>query len=272
MSKHNTFERHKADRSGAEFDRDGSWQRWQMDELKQPPQPQPSDQISQHQRRVKAAQEAAKQAQQRETEKRQALYDETRQKAEKDGYQVGFERGRQEGQTQGIDEGREQAKQELEQQIQQAVTPLEPLARRFTEALEKLDDDIAQSLVELALTTGKHLAGDALEASPEHILPIVRELLHTEPPLIGQQRLWLHPDDHDLVARHLGDELGAASWKLQPDAQLGRGSCRVTSAQGEVDATFASRWQAINTRKRQRDAAPNTRKRQRDAAPTHSSL
>lgn len=258
MSNPGSFNKHRprAERAtAAEFDRDGSWQRWQMDELKQPPQPPQSDQASQHQRRVAAARKAAEQARQREAEQRQALYDDIRQKAEADGYQAGFERGRKEGQAQGLDEGRDQAQQELEQQIKQTVTPLEPIAQRFTDALEKLDDDIAQSLVELALATGKHLAGDALEASPEHVLQIVRDLLHTEPPLIGQQRLWLHPDDRELVARHLGDELGAAGWKLQPDAQLGRGSCRVTSAQGEVDATFASRWQAINTRKRQRDAA-----------------
>ncbi|SHM27335.1 flagellar assembly protein FliH [Vreelandella subglaciescola] len=261
MSKSGAFNRHKTDRPAAEFDRDGSWQRWQMDELQQPPQPRQSSQTSQHQQRAAAARQAAEQARKRDAEKRQALYDEVRRKAEEEGYQAGFERGRQEGQAQGLDAGREQAQQELEQQIQQAVAPLEPLARQFTDALEQLDDGIAQSLVELALETGKHLAGDALDASPEYILRVVRDLLHTEPPLVGQQRLWLNADDHDLVARHLGDELNAAGWKLQPDAQLGRGSCRVTSAQGDLDATFESRWQAINTRKRKRDASP-----------THSSL
>lgn len=245
-----------SDRPSAEFDRDGSWQRWQMGELKQPPRAQNNEHTSQHQRRAAAARKAAEQARQQEAEKRQAAYEEIRRQAEADGYQAGLERGRAEGHTQGLAEGRDQAQQELEDRLQQTLAPLEPLARRFTEALEQLDDSIAQSLVELALTTGKHLAGDALDASPEQVLQVVRELLHTEPPLIGQQRLWLHPEDHALVARHLGDELDAAGWKLQPDAQLARGSCRVTSAQGEVDATFESRWQAINMHKRKRDTAP----------------
>lgn len=244
-----------SDRSTAEFDRDGSWQRWQMGELKQPPRSQDNEPASQHQRRAAAARKAAEKARQQEAEKRQAAYEEIRRKAEEDGYQAGLERGREAGHAQGLAEGREQAQQELEDRLKQTLAPLEPLARQFTEALEQLDDNIAQSLVELALETGRHLAGDALDAHPEQVLQVVRELLHTEPPLIGQQRLWLHPDDHALAAKYLGDELEAAGWKLQPDAQLGRGSCRVTSAQGEVDATFESRWQAINTRKRKRDTA-----------------
>ena len=80
----------------------------------------------------------------------------------------------------------------------------------------------------------------------------MRELLHTEPPLVGQQRLWLNPNDHALVEEHLGNELRAANWKLQPDDQLARGGCRVTSAQGEIDATFESRWQAIQAQSRKR--------------------
>ncbi|GAA3893729.1 flagellar assembly protein FliH [Halomonas cibimaris] len=245
-----------SDRPGAEFDRDGSWQRWQMGELKQPTRakdPQPG--ASQQQRRAAAARKAAEQARQREAEKRQEEYAKLRQQAEEDGYKAGFERGREEGREQGLSEGRQQAQQELEKQLKETLAPLEPLARRFTQALDQLDDSVAQSLVELALSTGKYLAGDALSASPEQVLETVRALLHTEPPLVGQQRLWLHPDDHALVAHHMGDELDAAGWKLQPDAQLARGDCRITSEQGEVDATFESRWQAINARKRTRDSA-----------------
>ncbi len=34
--------------------------------------------------------------------------------------------------------------------------------------------------------------------------------------------------------------------------QLARGGCRVTSAQGEIDATFESRWLAIQAQSRKR--------------------
>lgn len=254
MSRQNSLDRQDTDHSVAEYDRNGNWQRWQMEELQQPRAPGARQgQAAKQKQRAAAARKAAEQARQREADKRQALYDDVRRQAETDGYQAGFERGQEEGRTQGLEEGRDQAKQELEKQIAQTVAPLEPLAREFTDALERLDDEVAQDLVELALSTGKNLAGEALDASPEQVLQVVRDLLHTEPPLIGQQRLWLHPDDNELVAAKLGDELVAAGWKLQPDNQLRRGSCRVTSAQGDVDATFESRWQAIKTRRTPND-------------------
>lgn len=245
--------------SSPEFDRHRSWQRWQMDELV--PQHKEANQApavpSAHQRKVLAAQKAAEQAHQREQQEREELYERLRQEAEEAGYQAGLQQGHEEGLAKGLEEGRAQAKEELQEQIHQAVTPLHTLAKQFADALERIDEIVAHDLVALSLATGKQLAGEALQETPKQILNIVRELLHTEPPLVGQQRLWLNPEDHTLVETHLGNELSAANWKLQPDDQLARGGCRVTSAQGELDATFESRWQAIQSQARKRHS-PNT--------------
>lgn len=236
------------------FDRHGDWRRWQMDELATKTSEHTSDRdmSSAHQRKVQAAQKAAELAHQREEQERQALHDQIRQQAEEEGYKAGFQQGHQEGMEKGLAEAAEQAHLELQEQIRSTVTPLKTLGKQFSDALERIDDTIAHDLVELALATGKQLASDALQETPEQILAIVRELLHTEPPLVGQQRLWLNPHDHTLVEEHLGNELRAANWKLQPDDQLARGGCRVTSAQGEIDATFESRWQAIQAQLRKR--------------------
>ncbi|MCL7929282.1 flagellar assembly protein FliH [Halomonas llamarensis] len=244
----------------AEFDRHGHWRRWQMDELSQPVQRNPGEPESpadEHKRKVAAAQKAAESARKREEQERQALYDKVRRQAEEEGYQAGFERGQKEGHAQGLVDGREQASKELKEQVKQTITPLVTLTQAFNEALAQLDNTVAHDLVDLALATGKQLASDALDASPEYILDTVRQLLHTEPPLVGQQRLWLNPEDHAIVEQHLGDELRAANWKLQPDDQLARGGCRVTSAQGELDATFESRWQSIQSQTRQRHITPS---------------
>ncbi|MGM0614023.1 MAG: flagellar assembly protein FliH [Pseudomonadota bacterium] len=238
----------------SEFDRHESWRRWKMDELAKPVQrsKEPESPAAIHRRKVAAAQKAAEEARQREEQARKAEYQKIRQQAEQEGYQAGFKRGQQEGHAEGLEAGQQEAKQALEQQISQTLTPLAHLAKQFDDALARLDESLADDLVKLALLTGRQLAGEALEAKPEEILRLVRQLLHTEPPLVGQQRLWLNPEDHALVSQHLADELNAANWKLQPDDQLARGGCRVTSAQGELDATFESRWQAINAHRRQR--------------------
>lgn len=236
------------------FDRHGDWRRWQMDELATTASPHTSDGEvpTAHQRKVQAAQKAAELARQREENERQELYERIRQQAEEEGYKAGFENGHKDGLAKGREEGAEQSQVELKEQIRLAVTPLKPLAKQFSDALERIDETIAHDLVELAMATGKQLASDALKEAPEQILAIVRELLHTEPPLVGQQRLWLNPDDHSLVEEHLGNELRAASWRLQPDDQLARGGCRITSAQGEIDATFESRWLAVQAQLRKR--------------------
>ncbi|WP_434983844.1 flagellar assembly protein FliH [Vreelandella zhaodongensis] len=244
-----------------EFDRHGSWRRWQMDELSEQPSNPPQNGVpalSAQQRKVAAAKKAAEQAHQREEQERQALYERIRQEAEEAGYQAGLTRGHQEGLEQGLSEGRAQADEELEKRVRQTLGPLHSLAKQFSDSLERIDETVAHDLAELALATGKQLAADALQERPEQILEIVRELLHTEPPLVGQQRLWLNPQDHALVKEHLGSELKAASWSLQPDDQLARGGCRVTSAQGELDATFESRWQSVVAQLRKRHHSSDT--------------
>lgn len=231
-------------------ERHAPWRRWQMDEL-HAERPEES---------ARQALDPAVEARRREAFQRQAelkaLREKVMQEAREEGYRAGFEEGRQAGHAEGLDEGRLEAQKELEQQVRDTVAPLRPLAEEFSIALALLDEEIANDLVELALATGHQLAGEALKARPRQVLELIGALLHTEPPLVGQQRLWLHPLDHKLVEEHLGAELAAAGWKLQPDAQLTRGGCRVTSANGELDATWETRWQAVKSQVRRRRAAP----------------
>ncbi|MCE8019879.1 flagellar assembly protein FliH [Halomonas sp. MCCC 1A11036] len=231
--------------------RHAPWQRWQMGELHSE---------AAGERTAAPQQDPAVQARRREQFQRQAelkaLRERVMEEAREEGYRAGFESGRSEGHAQGLEEGRQEAQRELERQVHETVKPLAPLAERFASALEQLDGEIATDLVELALAAGHQLAGEALKARPRQVLELVKALLHTEPPLVGQQRLWLHPQDHKLVEEHLGTELAAAGWKLQPDAQLTRGGCRVTSANGELDATWETRWQAVKAQVRRRHSAP----------------
>ncbi|XKE45447.1 flagellar assembly protein FliH [Halomonas organivorans] len=231
------------------------WRRWQMGELRTPARPTERGQSESRPKRD----EGDRQAREREARRRQEALDALREQAHREAYEEGLREGREaghaEGLAQGLEEGRRQADAELERRLEETVAPLAPLARHFGEALEALDETVAEDLVDLALATGRQLAGEALKARPRQVLELVRALLHTEPPLVGQQRLWLHPLDHRLVAKTLGEELEAAGWRLQPDDQLSRGGCRVTSANGELDATWETRWQAIQDQVRQRRPA-----------------
>ncbi|MDT0500501.1 MULTISPECIES: flagellar assembly protein FliH [unclassified Halomonas] len=234
-----------------------AWRRWEMDELGAP-----QAESERHLGPTRDDPEAERRR--KERQRRQADLDALREQAMQEGrdagYQEGLEAGHREGLAKGLEEGRQQARQELEARKHELLAPLGELAQQFSSALDTLDEVIAEDLADLALETGRKLAGEALEERPDQVLEVVRALLHTDPPLLGQQRLWLHPQDHALVEKHLGEELSAAGWALQPDDQISRGGCRVTSASGELDATWERRWQAIEAQVRRRSPqAPGQR-------------
>ena len=217
------------------------WRRWRMDELDDGP------------RRASPVVDEENEATFDHQSELRALRDKVREEARQEGYRDGFEEGHREGHAQGLDEGRRQGEEETARQRTQTLAPLAELARGFGEALATLDQGVAEDLVELALATGRQLAGDALREQPEQILALIRELIHDEPSLNGKTRLWLHPDDLAVVEQELSAELAAAGWKLHPDDQLSRGGCRVTSPSGELDASWESRWEAISNQVRRRN-------------------
>ncbi len=224
-----------------------SWRRWRMGELD-------------GDRDRGATRPATADAEQRKAFQHQAelqaLRHQAREEARREGHREGFEAGRQEGHAQGLEEGRRAGEHETARQRQEALAPLAELVNQFRLALADLDHAIAEDLVDLALATGRQLAGDALREEPAEILNLVRTLIHEEPALNGKTRLWLHPEDLSLVEQTLHAEFQAAGWKLHPDDQLSRGGCRVTSPSGELDATLESRWENLAARVRRRARRP----------------
>ena len=182
-----------------------------------------------------------------------ALRRRTRETARKEGYDAGFQSGREAGYQHGLDAGRQAGEQEMHQQQRDLLHPLTTMAGNFHQALQRLDDDIASELVDLALIVGRKLAGDALRDTPEQILALIRQLLRDAPLASGKPTLWLHPDDLALARAHLHAELDTAGWQMLADEQLQRGGCRLTSHAGEIDASVGTRWQQLLGTLRRRD-------------------
>ena len=238
------------------------WQRWQMTEL-------PAAQAS---NTPMAQPKQAGQAKPSLSDEER--FEQLRKAAHKSGYsaghKAGFEQGLAEGREQGhaeahevgLAEGRAQAVTELETRSRAELQPLHTLMQSLAEAQGQMDDEIAHSLVELALCVGQQLARDALDAKPESLLHTVRELLHSEPALSGKPRLWLHPVDLQLVETQLGGEITAAGWQLQPDDAMQRGGCRLISRSGEIDASWEERvalvWRQVRSPRRRRQTVLNS--------------
>jgi flagellar assembly protein FliH len=152
---------------------------------------------------------------------------------EKSGYQQGYLRGQAEGHAAAVAAVHEQARQ------------LRELALSLPAALRMAEGTVADDLLALALDLARQVLGQALTLDPQAMLAVVRELLHTEPALVGTPQLLLHPDDAGLVAAHLSEDLQAAGWRIRCDTGITRGGCRVTASSGEHDATLETRWDRV---------------------------
>jgi len=174
----------------------------------------------------------------------------------RDGHAQGLAEGRAQGHAQGLAQGHAEG-------LAAGLAGAGAHAQRWLDlsaglpaALRRADAEITDALLALALTIARQVVHRTLEAQPEWMLPLVRELLHAEPALQGDPRLLLHPDDVALVRDGLGAELEACGWRLVADEQIGRGGCRVLTTGGEVDATLETRWQCATEALRQGTDTP----------------
>ena len=151
------------------------------------------------------------------------------------------EQARQEGYHAGRAEGYAQGQQEAARE----ATRLSNLADTFSQELSKADETISQQVLDLSLDLARALLKSALAIRPELVIPVVKEAVRYLPVLHQPALLYLNPDDAVLVKERIGDELTKMGWQLTDDAQLEPGSCRVETANNQIDASLPTRWQRL---------------------------
>lgn len=206
-----------------------AWKRWQMDSLDprealrkvleaqlpvEPPPPPPVD---------------------------FAALDAMREGARKEGYAQGYTQG----QTQGYGDGHREGYARGLESARNEAARLQELAGNFREALGRVDIEISEALIALALDVARQLVRKTMEIDPAALIPAARELINAEPPLSGAPCLLLNPEDMTLVETHLQGELEGAGWTLRADATVARGGCIASAASGELDATLGTRWERV---------------------------
>lgn len=132
--------------------------------------------------------------------------------------------------------------------IQQAhgeAAQIHALLQDLQDALNQVDEQIAQSLLDLSLEVARKMVGETLLAKPEVVLKIVSDAINGLPHFNQNAHLILHPDDAELVRKQMGEQLSHAGWKIFTDAQIRRGGCRVETAHSHVDAAVEARWKRI---------------------------
>ena len=156
---------------------------------------------------------------------------------------AGFEEGRAAGHAEGLEAGRAEGYVEGRAQAEAEAARLAGLADSLDEALRELDGEIAEQLMALAIEMARRMVKLTLAEHPEAILETVRSALLQLPQ--GHAHIQLHPDDLALVREHLGEQLAHAGHRLQEDARLARGECRIDGQGAQVDATLETRWRRV---------------------------
>ncbi|WP_373974859.1 FliH/SctL family protein [Chitinibacter sp. SCUT-21] len=142
-----------------------------------------------------------------------------------------------EGYQAGLAEGRAQAQLELQQ--------LGPLLQNIAQACQQSEQVLADSVLELALLVAKQMIGDELRQHPKQLLVPIREALAAIPTATNPAKLYLAPDDLQLLQHDLRYELPEDVWRFVADEQLSTGSCRIETPNTQLEFSLASRWKKI---------------------------
>ncbi|MDB5989717.1 MAG: flagellar assembly protein FliH [Herbaspirillum sp.] len=164
-----------------------------------------------------------------------------RAQAHEEAYAAGLKQGHDAGYAAGARSAFEVGMQDNTVVLQQ----LREIAVSFATEVAASGETIAPQLLDLALDIAKAMLKTALPIRPELVLPIVSATMHALPGLQLPATLSLHPDDAELVRKHIGEDLSANGWLIAANEDIERGSCRVDNAANLIDGSSATRWRRI---------------------------
>jgi flagellar assembly protein FliH len=168
-----------------------------------------------------------------------------KQAARDEAYASGFEEGRVAGQEAGHQEGYQAGYTAGSAQALIETEQVQRLMQSLQTALNQIDEQLAQSLLNLSLEIARKMVMETLQVKPEIILKIVSAAIGGLPQFNQNAHLRLNPEDAELVKKHMGEHLSSAGWKIFPDTRVERGGCQVETAHSNVDASNETRWKRI---------------------------
>ncbi|MGZ5052001.1 MAG: flagellar assembly protein FliH [Methylobacter sp.] len=163
------------------------------------------------------------------------------QQAYDEAFELGKKQGFQEGYAEGSKKGYEENAHLLQSQAAIMVSLLESLSEPF----KKLDDEVEQELVRLAISIAAQIIRREIKLNPGQIVGVVREAVNVLPLSSQKISLKLHPDDADVVRSALALDDISPSWGIIEDPLIARGGCEVDTDVSHVDATVEHRLAAV---------------------------
>ena len=172
----------------------------------------------------------------------------------------------QEGYEQGYRDGLAALEDFKKSHSAQVSASVGELVRNFDDQWARLEHSMAQSLTRSVVLLARQVLRTELATRPELVGDVVSEALRTTLMNARHVVVRVHPEDLPLVAQGAGDILQSRGARLQADATVARGGCRVESDAGLIDATIQARW--ARAAQRMGPALPwNDEEASADAAP-----
>ena len=166
----------------------------------------------------------------------------------KQGYSEGFEEGKSKGYEEGFAQGKQQGFAEGQTLAHEQAQQLSTLLGDTHNQLENLFSEMGGALLNTAVRIANHVLQQTLQAQPEQLLHIVRNLLESNRDDQSGLTFYVSPSDYSLVNDYLQKQEHLAAWRVQADDNITTGGCRVRTALGDIDATLETRWhRAIHT-------------------------
>lgn len=149
-----------------------------------------------------------------------------RQQAQQEGFEAGH--------AEGLAAGRAEAEADT-QRLRQMLGQL----GHFT---EEAGADLAENVLDLALTVARELARAEIAADKQRLVPVIREMIETMPIMKPPARILANPEDVESLQAMLGAELPEDTWRLVADPNIEPGGCKIETATSRADLTLATRW------------------------------
>lgn len=173
------------------------------------------------------------------------LRQQAEQKGYADGEQRGYKEGHEKGYNEGFEAGREAGLAQGKEAQQEVIHRLNQLFEEVRLSLDNLDVIIPSRLMQISIEAVHALVGKQISINTEALKQNIDTLLAEEKWLKGDIMLWLNEADKTLLENELADKLAQQGWQIGVDPNILPGSCRVTSAEGELDATLNTRLEAL---------------------------
>lgn len=158
-------------------------------------------------------------------------------------HQEGYAAGRQQGHAEGYTEGYKQGIAEATEK----VNLIQSILSDANQELARLDREISEDLLSLALAIARQVLLQSLEVKPEILLAVIRESIAKLPPFNQHANLRVNPQDAGLVKEQLGEQLEHTGWKIIEDERIARGGCKLETSSSHVDASLDKRWEKVTS-------------------------